>query len=117
LLDSFDYIRATDFIELVTRQNIILEKQGDRRGFCLLVWVGLSAGFGWQGSRCVGLSGAAAWGQSRWAVLAGQQAAHASGAWQYGFLYSNTPLQTDGSFYHQFVQNSKIAGSEAVEAA
>jgi hypothetical protein len=72
------------------------EKQGDIRGFCLQVWVGLSAGFGWQGSRCVGLSGAAAWGQSRWAGLAGQQAAQASGAWQYGFLYSNTPLQTDG---------------------
>jgi hypothetical protein len=90
LLDSFDYIRATEFIELVTRQNIILERQGDRRGFCLLVWVGLSAGFGWQGSRCVGLSGAAAWGQSRWAGLAGQQAAQALGAWQYGFLYSNS---------------------------
>jgi hypothetical protein len=28
--------------------------------------------------------------------LAGQWVARASGAWQYGFLYSNTPLQTDG---------------------
>jgi hypothetical protein len=49
--------------------------------------------------------------------LAGQWVARASGAWQYGFLYSNTPLQTDGSFYHQFVQNSKLAGNEIVEAA
>jgi hypothetical protein len=82
LLDSTYYIRATEFIELVTRQNIILERQGDRRGFCLLICVGLSAGLGWQGSRYVGLSGAAALGQSSWAGLAGQQATQAPGAWQ-----------------------------------
>jgi hypothetical protein len=63
LLDSSDYIRANEFIELVTRQNTNFERQWDRRGFCLLVCVGLSAGLGWQGSRYVGLSGAAAWGQ------------------------------------------------------
>jgi hypothetical protein len=63
LLELSDYIRATKFIELVTRQNTILKRQWDRRGFCLLVCVGLSAGLGWQGSRYVGLSGAAAWGQ------------------------------------------------------
>jgi hypothetical protein len=48
---------------------------------CLLVSVGRAAGcwLVWGGT----------WGQSRWAGLAGQQAAQASGAWQYGFLYSN----------------------------
>jgi hypothetical protein len=40
-----------------------------------------------------------------------------SSTWVGRAVYFNTPLQTDGSFYHQFVQNSKIAGSEAVEAA
>jgi hypothetical protein len=44
---------------------------------CLLVSVGRAAGV------------LACLGQSRWAGLAGQQAAQASGAWQYGFLYSN----------------------------
>jgi hypothetical protein len=52
-----------------------------------------------------------------WLVWAAWIARGLAGHGQHWFLYSNIPLQTDGSFYHQFVQNSKLAGNEAVEAA